>query len=260
VVDAVVVPVEEVDEVVEAEAPSRVLHLVVRARRVAAFAFHREDPHLARARVLERHRLAERRGRAVARGSGVELEEEGLALHLRVAGETLVVAEEEQVLPDERALLGVRDEEARILRELVADAERLVVDGEHAVDERAAVARRRGTKRSPNGSSGLRTSQRMTPPRVVATMSGTFERDPPGWPDCRRFSIRSIDWSIRSPIFCHWAKCGERASKEGFWRVCMRGSGVTVEVSPAHNIARVGGRTQDRSRGAPIGRNPEEST
>src|SRR5262249_33144589 len=43
VVDTVVVPVEEIDEVVEPETPRRVLHLVVRARGVSAFALHRED-------------------------------------------------------------------------------------------------------------------------------------------------------------------------------------------------------------------------
>ena len=94
VVDAVVVPVEEIDEVVEAETPSRVLDLVVRAGRMPAFAFHREDADFARARVLERHRFAERSGRSVTGRPGVELEEESLAFHLRVAGETLVVAEE----------------------------------------------------------------------------------------------------------------------------------------------------------------------
>src|SRR6185369_8292718 len=110
-IDAVVVPVEEVDEVVEPETPGGVLDLVVRAGGVPPLALHREDLHLAGARVLERRRLAERRRSAVAGGPGVELEEEGLALHLGVAGETLVVAEEEEVLPDERALLRVRDEE-----------------------------------------------------------------------------------------------------------------------------------------------------
>src|SRR5215471_18335982 len=64
-------------------------------------------------------------------------------------------------------------------------------------------------------------SQRMIPPSVVETRSGTFERDPPGWPDWRRLSIKSMLWSIRSPTFCHWAKCLERASNEGFWRVCI---------------------------------------
>src|SRR5262245_46975985 len=57
VVDAAVVPVEQVGEVAEAEAPRAVLDLVVRAGRVAALALDGEDTHLARARVLERHGL-----------------------------------------------------------------------------------------------------------------------------------------------------------------------------------------------------------
>ena len=42
-VDAVVVPIEEVDQVVEPEPVGRVLDLVVRPGRVSALTFHRED-------------------------------------------------------------------------------------------------------------------------------------------------------------------------------------------------------------------------
>ena len=138
-VDAVVVPVEEVDQVVEAEAPGAVLHLVVRAGRVAALALHGEDPR-GRARVLERHGLAESRRGAVARGPGVGLEEEGLALHLRVAGQVSVVAQVQEVLPHELALFGVRNRVARVPRAGVTDAQGFVVDGQQRVDRRVAVS------------------------------------------------------------------------------------------------------------------------
>ena len=137
-VDAVVVPVEEVDQVVETEAPGAVLHLVVRAGRVAALTLHGEDPR-GRARVLERHGLAEGRRGAVARGPGVGLEEEGLALHLRVAGQVPVVAQVQEVLPHELALLGVRNRVAFVPRAGVADAQGFVVDGQQCVDRGVAV-------------------------------------------------------------------------------------------------------------------------
>ena len=68
------------------------LELVVRAGRVAALALDREHAHLARTRVLERHRFAHRRRHAVPGRARVELEEERVALHLGVPGQVAVVA------------------------------------------------------------------------------------------------------------------------------------------------------------------------
>ena len=85
-------------------------------------------------------------------------------------------------------------------------------------------------------------------PRVVATRKGTFERDPPGCPDWRRFSIRSMHWSIRSPVFCQWPKWAERSSRLGVgFKVCIAavsGSLETGSIASQPGLPRVvGGRS-----------------
>ena len=63
--------------------------------------------------ALQGHGLARGGRAAVAGGAGVELEEEGLSLHLGVPGEPAVAAEAEQILPVEGAVLGLGDRVAR---------------------------------------------------------------------------------------------------------------------------------------------------
>ena len=140
-VDPVIVPVHQDDEVVEPETPGRVLRLVVCAGRVTSLALYREHAHLARPGVLERQRLTDRGRHAVTRGAGVELEEERLALHLGVARQVPVVAQPQELLPEERPLLLLIDLVARVARLSVTDAQSLVVDSQQGVDDRAAVPR-----------------------------------------------------------------------------------------------------------------------
>jgi hypothetical protein len=185
----VVVPVEEVHRLSRPRPVGGVLDLVVRAGGVAALALHREDLAPPGAGVLERHRLAERGRRAVARRSGVELEEERLALHLRVAGEVAVVAQVEQVFPVQRALLRVRHQ-IRGSPVCVAQPQGLVVDRQHRVHDRAAVPRDEH-EAVPKAALGPADVPAHRAERE-ATSSGTFEREPPGCPLCRRLSIRSM--------------------------------------------------------------------
>src|SRR5712691_7159515 len=81
-VDAEVVPVDHEDQVVQAQAPRRVLGLVGRTRGEPALALEHEDLDLARARQLQGERLARGRRHAVPGRTGVELQEERPALHL----------------------------------------------------------------------------------------------------------------------------------------------------------------------------------
>ena len=92
VVNAVVVPVDEEHEVGEPQAPGGVARLVAGSRSQPAFAFHDEDSDLLATGQSECQRLTRRGRHAVARGPGVPLEEQGLALHFRVARQPLVAA------------------------------------------------------------------------------------------------------------------------------------------------------------------------
>jgi hypothetical protein len=139
-VDPVVIPVHEIDEVLEPEAPSGVLHLMVCPCGVPAFALHGEDLHVACASVLQGDRFTEGGRSAVPGGASVELKEEGLPLHLSVTREATIVSESEEVLERELPLVSVGDEIFLIAGLLIAKAERLVVDGEHRVDRRIAVS------------------------------------------------------------------------------------------------------------------------
>ena len=89
--------------------------------------------------MLEGHGLAERGRGSVARGARVGLEEEGLALHLRVPRNVTVVAQPQQVLPDQLALVRLGHGVARIPGAGVPDPEGLVVDGQQGVDRGVAV-------------------------------------------------------------------------------------------------------------------------
>ena len=140
-VDAVIVPVEQVHEVVETQPVRRVLDFMVRACGVTTFALHGKHARLPRTCVLERQGFAHRCRRAVTRRPGVELEEERLALHLRVTGQPLVAAQIEQVFKDQLALGGVRNEEARVLGQRMPRTQGFVVDRQHGVHGRRAVTR-----------------------------------------------------------------------------------------------------------------------
>ena len=156
--------------------------------------------------VLERHGLAEGRRRPVTGGPGVGLEEEGLALHLRVAGEVPVVYAGG---PPTRA--GARRRSGRRSARPGGRA-----GGAGPRCRRPAARRPRGCSARPPGRtgrlrrlSGRRTSKRIPAPRVEATSIGTLEREPPGCPLSCRFSIRSMHWSTRSSITCQWPKWGQ---------------------------------------------------
>ena len=133
----------------------------------AALALHHEDLDLLRARELQRDRLAGRRWHAVPRRPGVELQEEGLALHLGVAGEPAAAAQLEQVLPGERPAAVIGEGEGGAGIPLGAGAQHLVEHGQRRVDERHRVA------------GGEDKSIREGPPRladVPAHRSGQEER------------------------------------------------------------------------------------
>ena len=139
-VDAEVVPVEQVVEVRQAQSPGTALGLVVGTGGVAALALVGEDVHLIHARPLQGHGDTRGRWRAVAARARVRLEEQRLALHLGVAGQPAAAAEGEQVLPDELTLLGARDGVLLVAGLFEQVAQRLVVDGQRAIDQRGAVA------------------------------------------------------------------------------------------------------------------------
>ena len=114
-VDAPIVPVDEIVEVVQAQAEGGVLRLVARPSGEAAFAFDREDLDALGAGALQGHRLTGRGGRPVAGWSGVELQKERLAFHLRMASQALVAAEAKQVSPDQLPFFGLRHQVPRVL-------------------------------------------------------------------------------------------------------------------------------------------------
>jgi len=139
VVDPEVVPVDDVHQVVEPEAPGAVLRLVRRPGGEPSLPLEGEDADLSRPGPLEGHRLA-RRGRAAVPGrAGIELEEEGLPFHLRVPREPAVAAEGDEVLGVESAPGGVGDGVARVAGPAVLDPQRLVKHREGPVDQRRGV-------------------------------------------------------------------------------------------------------------------------
>ncbi len=140
IVDAEIVPVHQVDQVVERETPGGVGRLVGGAGGQSAFAFEDEDLHPIGARALQGQRDARRGGAAVTRWAGVELQEQGPALHLRVSGKPPAPAEARQVFPVQRAMLGVADMVALVAGLAVLEPHRLVQHREGAVDERDGVA------------------------------------------------------------------------------------------------------------------------
>ena len=140
-IDAEVIPVDQVMQVVETEAPRRVLGFVRGARRQPALAIDGEDLDALRARPLEGHRLADRCGRAVPGRAGVEFEEEGLTLHLGVAREAAVPPEAEQIIPHQLPPLGLRHRIFFVAGAFVLGAQCGVVRRERRVDERDGMPR-----------------------------------------------------------------------------------------------------------------------
>ena len=115
--------------------------LVCAAGCQAALTLEDEDLDLVGTGVLERERLARGRTHAVAAWPGVELQEEGLALHLGMAGQAASTAQPEQQLPGQRPLAVVWKSEAWIRwSPFLSDAEGLVEHGQRRVDERHRVA------------------------------------------------------------------------------------------------------------------------
>ncbi len=139
-VDAEVVPVDQEDQVGEAQPPGRVLRLVSRARRQTALAFEDEDFDLVGAGQLESQRLAGRERHAVAGRPGVGLEEERPAGHLGVAGQPAAVPQPEQMLPGEGEPAVFGEAEARIAGPLGPGPQPFVQDGERGVDQWHGVA------------------------------------------------------------------------------------------------------------------------
>ena len=132
-VDPEVVPVHEEDEVREAQAPGRVARLCARAGRQATLALDGEDPDVLAAGELEGQRLTRCGRHAVTRGARVELQEEGLAGHLRVPRQSAAVAQGQQVLPRERPAAVVGEREPLVAGELAACPERLIEDREGGI-------------------------------------------------------------------------------------------------------------------------------
>jgi len=135
VVNAKVVPVHHVVEVVQGQAPGRVLGLVRTARGQAGVTLEGKDLDLTSTGSLEGKGLPSGWWRTVARGAGVEFQKEGLALHLGVAGKAFVVPELQQVFPVESPLCRVGDEVLVISCLLVFDPQGLVEHGQRGVDE-----------------------------------------------------------------------------------------------------------------------------
>ena len=138
-VDAEVVPVDQEDEVAQTEAPGRVERLVGDAGRQAALPFDDEDPDLRAAGHLQCQRLAGGDRHAVAGGAGIGFEEQGLAGHLRVAGQAAAVPEGQQVLPGEGPAAVIREGEVVVSIEGVARAHAFIERGQDGVDERHGV-------------------------------------------------------------------------------------------------------------------------
>ncbi len=135
-VDAEVVPVDEEDQVGQAQPPGRVLRLVGGAGRQPAFALDYEHLDLIRARQLEGQGFARGKRHAVAGRTRVRLQKESPAGHLGVAGQPAPVPQAQEMLPrqGETAVFGERI--TGIAGPLGAGAKALVQNGESGVDER----------------------------------------------------------------------------------------------------------------------------
>ena len=139
-VDAEVVPVEHVEQVIQAQPPGRVLGLVAGAGGESTLTLESEDLHPFSAGVLQSERLAGRRRRAVPGRAGIELEEEGLAGHLCMARQSAVTPQSQQVLRHECKPLGVGHLIARVTGLLELHSQQLVEDGQGNVEDRIGVA------------------------------------------------------------------------------------------------------------------------
>src|SRR5690348_16464054 len=79
----------------------------------------------------------------MTRRSGVELDEERLALHLGMPGQPVPASQQQQVLPGQRPLPIVREGELVAWVALVPRTQHLVQDGEGRIYQRHGVARRK---------------------------------------------------------------------------------------------------------------------
>ena len=112
------------------------------ARGQAALALDREDLDLLGPRQLEGDGLPSGRRLAVTGRPRVELDEEGLALHLGVAGQPAAPAQLEQVLPGERPATVIGEGEGGIRIPFGTGAQRFVQDRQGGVDQRDRVTGR----------------------------------------------------------------------------------------------------------------------
>ncbi len=141
VVNAKVVPVHHIVEIVQGQTPGRVHRLMDRPRRQACLPLQDKDLDLARPSPLESQGRAGCRRAAVSRRTGVELEKKRLALHFGVAGEPPTPPKAQQVLPDQGPFRRLGHGVALVARLAVPDTQRLVEYGQGAVDQGDGVAR-----------------------------------------------------------------------------------------------------------------------
>src|SRR5208337_1756140 len=87
IIDAEVVPIYQVDKVVQRQPPGRVGCLMEGAGSQSALTLEDEYPHPFGARPLESQRDACRGRAPMTRRSGIELEKKGSSLHLSVPGQ-----------------------------------------------------------------------------------------------------------------------------------------------------------------------------
>ncbi len=140
-VDAEVVPVDQEDQVVQAEPPRGVLGLVRRAGREPPLALEHEDLHLARSGQAERQRLPGGGRHTVPRGPGVELQEQRPAFHLGVAGQPAVPAQPQQPLPGQRPAAVIGERKIRRPGQRVPGPYRLVQHRQRGIHQRHRVTR-----------------------------------------------------------------------------------------------------------------------
>ena len=140
-VDAEVVPVDQEDRVVQAQAPRGVLGLVRRAGREPALALEHEDLYLARVRQAKRQRLPGGGRHSVSRGPGVELQEQRPPFHLGVPRQRAVPPELQQPLPGQRPAPIVRKLEGSRPGQRVPRAHRLVQHCQRRIHQGHRVAR-----------------------------------------------------------------------------------------------------------------------
>ena len=140
VVDPEIVPVDDHVQVVQAQGVTRVLGLVPATGGVAAFSLETEDLHALGAGVFEGHGLARADRSAVAAGAGVELHEEILLGHLRVAGQAAHVAEAQQVFPGHHTVGAATDEVLVVTGLLMHDPQGFVENRQGGVNQGNGVA------------------------------------------------------------------------------------------------------------------------